>query len=126
MLQVSFSSCQASLDDQAEKEARDFTRKSCPMVMGVNQRIDSLTFDRQTHTLSYHYTLMGELDNPQIIEVNKDNFNELLYKNYKNSLDLKKYREKDYTIKYIYYSETNPQLILHQVAFKGEDMSASH
>jgi len=83
MLQVSFSSCQASLDDQAEKEAREYTRKNCPMVMGPNQRIDSMTFDRKTRTISYCYTLFGEIDDPTIMAQNKEQFDDMLYKGYK-------------------------------------------
>ena len=61
---IVFTSCQESLEDKCAKEAADFTRKKCPSKIDENTEIDSMTFDKSTHTLAYWYRLTGKADNP--------------------------------------------------------------
>ena len=51
--------CQESLEDRCAREAKEYTRKNCPAKMDNNSILDSLTFERETHTLHYYYRLTG-------------------------------------------------------------------
>ena len=42
----------ATLEDRAEKEARDFTERYCPTPVQNMQRTDSIVFDRDTRTFN--------------------------------------------------------------------------
>ncbi len=44
------SSCQKSIEDRAEQEAREYTEKLCPTPIQNYTRTDSLTFDRESKT----------------------------------------------------------------------------
>ena len=54
--------CQESLEDRCAREAKEYTRKNCPAKMDNNSILDSLTFERETHTLHYYYRLTGFAD----------------------------------------------------------------
>ena len=71
-------SCHDSLDDRAEKEARNYTERYCPTPVQQNQRTDSLTFDRHTHTYNYYYTLTGPADNADVISDNRQKLKDVL------------------------------------------------
>ena len=60
--------CQESLEDKCEREAKDYTRRNCPMKMDNNSILDSLVFERSTHTIHYYYTLTGFADQDSILE----------------------------------------------------------
>lgn len=55
--------CQESLEDKCAREAREYTEKNCPAKLGDNIIIDSMTFDKESRTLHYFYTLTGNADN---------------------------------------------------------------
>ena len=48
-LTLLFSACQETLEERCSREARDFTRKHCPMTVGNDVVMDSMTFDAATH-----------------------------------------------------------------------------
>ena len=60
--------CQESFEDRCEREAKDFTTKKCPAQINLNTRIDSMTFDKRTLTVSYYYTMSGSADNAMAIK----------------------------------------------------------
>ena len=51
-----------SLEDRAERDARDYTERYCPTPFTDNQRTDSITFTRADKTFHYFYTLRDEAD----------------------------------------------------------------
>ena len=60
-----------SLEDRAERDARDYTERYCPTPFTDNQRTDSITFTRADKTFHYFYTLRDEADNAEIINQHK-------------------------------------------------------
>ena len=55
------SACQETLEQRCQREAHTYTEKNCPALIAKDVTIDSLTFDKQSHTLCYAYTLGGVL-----------------------------------------------------------------
>ena len=60
-------SCQESLEDRCAREAKEYNDKKCPAKVLDGVTIDSLVFDRSTHTLNYYYTFSGMSDNKEMI-----------------------------------------------------------
>ena len=59
---LTFAACQESLEEKAAREAELYTKKNCPSLIAKNMTMDSLTFEANTHTLHFYYTLSGEAD----------------------------------------------------------------
>lgn len=120
---VSFSlfliACQESLEDRCAREAKEFTRKNCPSKIEKNINIDSLTFERETHTLHYYYTLTGNADREGVME--EINGLDILKENLKNSTAMKVYKENHYNFTYTYHSEKDPKKVLLEVTLTDKD-----
>lgn len=114
-----FVSCQESLEDRCAREAQEYTRKNCPIPMDSNTTLDSLTFERETHTLHYHYKLTGFADQDSIVK-NIDAVN-VLKKELKNTTTLKLYKDNHYRFAYTFRSEKDPEKILIDVVFTDKD-----
>ena len=114
-----FSSCQQSLEDRCAQEAERYTKKNCPTRINEITVIDSLIFERDTHTLHYYYTLTGYADNPEI--VSKINAGNVLLDQIKNSTSIKMYKDAGYNFAYTYYSQKNKGTVLFEQIFTEKD-----
>lgn len=97
-----FASCQESLEDRCEREAREYTKKNCPITLDQNLTLDSMTFNKNTLTLNYHYTIAGVLDDTEAIA--KTDARDELLKQLRNTTSLKTYKDVGYNFSYIYWS----------------------
>ena len=111
--------CQESLEDRCAREAKEFTEKNCPRAVDKEIVLDSMTFEKSTHTISYLYTLNGTLDDPQRID--STHFRELLLMEVKNSTNLKLYKDEGYAFRYAYYSQKNNGTKLFEATFRESD-----
>jgi len=116
---VLLTACQESLEDRCAREAKEFTEKNCPRAVDKEIVLDSMAFEKATHTISYLYTLMGTLDDPQRID--SKHFRELLLMEVKNSTNLKLYKDAGYSFRYAYYSEKNYGTKLFEATFRESD-----
>ena len=114
-----FASCQESLEDRCARETKEYTRKNCPAKMDNNIILDSLTFEKETHTLHYHYKLTGFADQDSIAK--KIGAADVLKKELKNSTGLKLYKDNHYRFAYTFRSEKDPEKILIDVVFTDKD-----
>ena len=96
-------SCQESLEDKCAKEAAELTSKKCPSRIDENTQIDSMTFDKSTHTLAYWYHLTGKADNPEIFK--RVNLRKSLIEQIKNSTSMQAYKDAGYSFRYVYRSQ---------------------
>ncbi len=111
--------CQESLEDRCEREAKEYTKKHCPIPMDKGIVMDSMTFDKTSHTICYAYTLRGELDDSAV--VNGSNSKGLLQQQVKNSANLKLYKEAGYNFRYVYHSGKEKGKRLLDVIFSKKD-----
>ena len=116
---VLLTACQESLEDRCAREAKEFTEKNCPRAVDKEIVLDSMAFEKATHTISYLYTLMGTLDDPQRID--SKHFRELLLMEVKNSTNLKLYKDAGYSFRYCYYSEKENGTKLFEATFRESD-----
>ena len=119
VLTLLFAACQESLEDRCEREVKELTAKRCPMVLDSNTTMDSITFDRNTHTLHYYYTLTGFADQDGVME--KVDAVGALKEDLKNSTALRVYKENKYRFAYTYRSEKDPKKIRLEVVFTDKD-----
>ena len=119
VIMLLLTACQESLEDRCARETKEYTRKNCPAKMDNNIILDSLTFEKETHTLHYHYKLTGFADQDSIVK-NIDAVN-VLKKELKNTTTLKLYKDNHYRFAYTFRSEKNPEKILIDVVFTDKD-----
>ena len=113
------SACQESLEDRCARETKEYTRKNCPAKMDNNSILDSLTFERETHTLHYYYRLTGFADNDSIVE--KLDAANILKNELRNTTTLKLYKDNHYRFAYTYRSEKDPKKVLLDFVFTDKD-----
>ncbi len=111
--------CQESLEDRCEREAKEYTRRNCPMKMDSNSILDSLVFERSTRTIHYYYTLTGFADRDSVLE-QVDAVN-VLRNEVKNSTALRIYKENKFNVAYTYRSQKDPKKIRMEVVFTEKD-----
>jgi ADP-ribose pyrophosphatase YjhB (NUDIX family) len=116
---VLLTSCQESLEDRCDREAKEFTEKNCPRQIAAEIVMDSMTFEKTTHTISYLYTLNGSLDDTA--KVDSAHFTELLLMEVKNSTNLKLYKDAGYSFRYAYYSAKENGTKLFEATFRESD-----
>lgn len=112
-------SCQESLEEKCAREVREYNEKKCPAPIGENMVIDSLGFDRATHTLHYYYTLKGAADDAERIK--NSGAYDLLLDEIKNATSVKEYKEAGYSFSYTYMSAKDKGKVLFEVTFTKED-----
>ena len=119
VLTLFLTACQESLEDRCERETKEYTSKHCPSKIDNTTRIDSLTFERATHTIHYYYTLTGVADNEDVLK--KFDAADVLKNELKNTTTMKVYKDNGYNFAYTYHSEKNPEKVLMEVVFTDKD-----
>lgn len=111
--------CQESLEDRCAREAKEYTKKNCPAKLDNNTTLDSLVFERETHTLHYYYRLTGLADRDSILQ--EIDAASTLKEELKNTTSLRVYKENKYNFAYTFHSEKDPQKVLLEVVFTDKD-----
>ena len=111
--------CQETLEERCAREAKEYTKKNCPVLVDRNIMMDSMTFDKASHTIGYYYSVTGPLDDSATI--NSNNPRELLLRQVRNSTNLKLYKEAGYRLRYTYYSTKKKGTKLFETTFLDSD-----
>ena len=118
-LALLFAACQESLEDKCEREAKAYTAKKCPYKMDETTIMDSLTFDKATHTIQYYYRLTGRADAEGILD--SIQAVKLLRDELRNSTAMKLYKDNGYNFSYTFLSEKDPKKVLYYVLLTKKD-----
>ncbi len=110
--------CANSMEDKAEKECEEFTHKFCPTPFINDERTDSQVFDRTTKTIIFYRTLRGKADNKEAIDANKAKLHDVLRTSLENNTTLKRYKEANFGIRFLYRSDSLKGLILYEDSFR--------
>lgn len=114
-------SCHESLEDKAERETKEFTRKNCPVEVSPGVTNDSMTFDRTTLTIHYYYSLSGRTDTTAI---NVARAKSELLKGVKDATNIKRYKENNFNFAYTYFSTKHKGKVLLQCKFTPKDYNS--
>jgi len=109
ILSLMLVSCHESLEQRAEREAKEFTRKNCPMQISEYITNDSMTFDKATRTIHYYYSMKGAADTTAI---DKKAAEDELVKALKNTTSVRAYKKEKFNFAYTYYSTKNKGQVL--------------
>jgi len=96
--------CHESIEDRAARETADFTKKNCPAPVSENVINDSVSFDRDTRTVTYYYSLSGKLDTTAI---DRDKMHGEMVKVVQDAPSLRAYKDAGFNFSYKYYSSKN-------------------
>lgn len=111
--------CQESLEEKAAKEAKTYTKKNCPWKISNELWMDSMTFDKVSHTFGYHYTMKGVLDDES--KMMPEEMRQQLLDGVRNMTSARVYMNEGYAFQYVYRSEKNPEKILFETLFTAKD-----
>ena len=111
-------SCQENIEEKALRETKEYTRKNCPMKINDNVVIDSMTFERDSRTISYYYSMLGTADTTAI---EKSSAREQLVRGIIESTSIRKYKENNFSFSYSYFSTKHKGKLLLNVVVKPED-----
>jgi ribosomal protein S18 len=118
---LTLTACQESLEDRCVREAKEYTHKNCPAPAGENIIIDSMSFEKATHTLCYYYSLTGKIDDKTIIDKASPKMQQQLLFAIKTATNMKTYKDDGYSFKYTYYSSKEKNKILYVHTFTKND-----
>jgi hypothetical protein len=120
-LAATLSACQESLENRCAREAREYTQKKCPAPIGNGVTIDSMEFDKASHTICYYYSLSGKVDDQKVVDNSRQKIYTMLLKAINNAPDMKAYKNKGYSFKYTYSSTKDQGKILFQHVYTKKE-----
>lgn len=89
------------------KETAERLNQTYPIRLNETITIDSTHYNEKDNTVSYYYTVTGELDDPKFMDNNYATYKKALQEAIDNSVEMEEYRKFGSKIKYIYYSGSN-------------------
>ncbi len=120
---MAFGACKRETkDERFQREFLQFTQKECPKFVDEWTKLDSAVYDIESRTLTYFYTVKGELDDEAVYtnEQMISDFHDTILKGLKGSLQLKVYKDESISFRYNYCSETTGKQYL-EFTFTPED-----
>lgn len=108
-LVIFFTSCHESLEERAEREAKEFTKKNCPMRISEYVVNDSMTYEKNSRTIHYYYSIHGKADTSAL---DKMKAKAELIKGVKDATGIRNYKESGFNFAYTYFSTKNKGQIL--------------
>ena len=120
LMAICFTACHESLEKRAMREAKEYTRKNCPITK-YNVRTDSIAFDPNTRTLIFYHTMCNQLDDSALVASRKDEMMELLSDAFNMDISLKPYKEAGFNVRYEYHSNAHPEIIMIEKTFTSKD-----
>ena len=119
MAALLLTACQETLEEKAAKEAEIYTKKNCPARIADNLTMDSLTYEQQTRTLHYYYTITGAADSVGLL--NPETARSALLTELKNTTSMMAYKEASFAFAYTYHSQRHRGTVLYETVFKAKD-----
>ena len=106
--------CNESLEDRAEREAREYTARYCPTPVMNNSRTDSVAFDKATKTYTYYCTLTGEYDSAEFIAKYGGELNSRLAQTIADDASIEKLKAAGFSFHFVIHSERAPEKVLYE------------
>lgn len=112
--------CQESLQDRAERETKEYSKKNCPRAINQMMVLDSMTFDKATSTFYHYYTISGASDDREHFEKNKEEMRKGLIKELHDNTSLRVYKDAGFCYRYVMYAKSDGS-VLFDTTLKKED-----
>lgn len=115
---LSLTACHESLEDKADREAKEFTQNECPRQLDKYITIDSMTFERSSRTIHYYYTINGAADTSAL---DRKTIRAEFLKAVKGNTSIRRYKEEGYNFAYTYFSTKHKGQRLIDITFTQKD-----
>ena len=118
---ASFVACQESMEERAERDARETTAKRCPLRMSDDGSLilERIVFDKTTHTWRQNYLL----DCDREVLIDEAVIRDALLKELRNTPSYKPYMDNGFNFQYIYCQMKNPKDTLINITLTTKDYS---
>ncbi len=114
---ATFTSCKKqTFEDRVAEEVEYFNKNEAPKRQDPISVFDSMTFERQTLTVGYYYTVEGIGEEQFPLELMKEN----VLKNIRASIQLKTHKEHKVNFRYVYLAKSNKKVLMDET-YTAED-----
>ena len=114
-------SCHESLEQRAQREAREYTEKFCPTPVQNCTRTDSVVFDIATKTYHYYCSATDELDNKKVFDLNSGKITEALLANVKEGTSFRPYKNEGFAFQWTIRSDKDKRTVYYDRKFTAKD-----
>lgn len=101
------SSCQETLEERCARETKEYTVKSCPISIDEFTIQDSLTYEKDTRTIHYYYTLCKDAETRTYDYRTK----EIILNQLRNNTSINAYKDKGFNFAYTYRAQTTGKVL---------------
>ncbi len=109
---ICLTGCFESMEDRAEREAKEYTERNCPTPPDNNTILDSLTFDKATKTFCHHQRLIDAADvGANVFESKRAQMHEGLTGEVRANLHYKIYVEEGYNFAFLCRSGSTGEVV---------------
>ncbi|MCM1079332.1 MAG: hypothetical protein NC344_08215 [Bacteroidales bacterium] len=118
------SSCQESIEQRAEREAREYTQKYCPTPPQNDVITDSIVYHSATRTYSTYMTFTGKLDDAGIMAEHESEISENMLRMVRSNSGILPYKKAGFSFEYVCRSQREPEKMLLHVTFTEKDYNS--
>ena len=116
-------SCQLSLENRAQREAREYSENYCPTPEQNYTRTDSVVFDINTKTYHYYCSVTGILDDKKIFDNNRQKLTEALLATVKENTSFRSYKKEGFAFQWTLRSDKNKNVVYFDKRYTPKDYS---
>ena len=114
-------SCHESMEKRAVREAREYTEKYCPTPVQNYTRTDSVAFDTNTKTYHYYSSVVGDLDDKNVFDMNRDKITQSLIAGIKENTGFRAYKKEGFSFAWTLRSGKNPKVVYFDKRFTPKE-----
>ncbi|MCH5178867.1 MAG: hypothetical protein J1F13_04210 [Prevotellaceae bacterium] len=101
----------ATLEEQCAEMVKK-ERRRMPRNITTGVVLDSMHYNRRTHTLVYYHTMDDSLYTPEAIDYGKKKLHQQLQEDIINSVSLKRLKDEGLSFRYVYLAASNGKVCL--------------
>ena len=116
--------CHESLEERAQREAREYTAKYCPTPEQNHTRTDSVTFDIESRTYHYYCSVTGDLDDQKVFDENNKKIADLLLNSVKENTGFKAYKAEGFSFRWTLRSDKDKKTVYFDKRFTPKDYNS--
>jgi len=114
-------SCHESIEKRAQREAREYTEKNCPTPVLNYMRTDSVVFETSTRTYHYYLSVMNDLDDAKIFELNLKLIVDNFMKQVDESTSLRAYKQEGFNFAWTLRSGKDPKVTYYEKVYTPKE-----
>ena len=118
---ILLSSCHERLEKRAQREAREYTDKYCPTPVRDYVRTDSVSFDINTKTYHYYCSIVGDLDNKTIFDINREKISEALQTQINEGTNFRAYKKAGFSFQWTLRSDKDKNMVYFDKKYTPKD-----